>query len=484
MKRRVPLLGLAAVLLLGAVVRGFEYGRSLWLDEAWVANAVRTGTWEGLFFYPHWLQTSPPFFLVVQKFIGEWGGWRAQSWFFGMASIALAFWLGRRIAGEWAGLAAATTVAGSRWAIAFAKDAKQYSGELFFGLALLLAAVEVTEERWERYRRWLPLLAAVAVGFAYPALFYVPGLVVVLWWRGERRWALATLAAAIATAALITVALASRNTSPLLKEAWAHSYPPPLVEIDRWLRFLWAGTRAAVAGNLWPPGLMLVVVALALWTRRWAWVALAAAPFGWAILASAVGVYPYGYERFVFHLLAPMAMWVAIATGALPENARAAMAVGLLAVFGHLDWTPRHRDGMEAALRYLREEKRVTRADLLYVHAVSAETFRYYQGERPVGGEVVFGEAGAPCCPRPVVGEDPKVKMMDPAFFREDFERFVARGTARRMWFLYTHFDVQWRALGRNDEQEHEKLLARRGCRREERREFPNVSLSAYACPL
>lgn len=481
MKRALPLLGLAVVLLLGGIARGYEYERSLWLDEAWVANSVRTGTWEGLFFYPHWLQTSPPLFLAVQKAMGEWAGWRAQSWLFGMASIGLAYLLGKRLSGEWAGLAAAVTVAGSKWAIAFAKDAKQYSGELFFGLALLWAAVLVNDGESRKWW-WWPLLAALAVGFAYPSLFYVPGLVAVLWWRGERRGAVAVLVAAGATAALIAVVLAARNTSPLLKEAWAHSYPPPWVEIDRCLRFYWAGTREAVAGNLWPPGLMLVAVGLALWTRRWVWPAVAAAPFGLAMLASALGIYPYGYERFVFHLLAAITMWVAIAVGALPERTRAAVAVGLIGVFGHLDWAPRHRDGTEAALRYLREEKRVSPADLLYVHAVSAETFRYYRAG--LAAEVVAGEAGAPCCPRPAPGEDPKVKMMDPVFFRDDFERFVARGTARRMWFLYTHFAVQWRALGRNDEVEHQKLLAARGCRQEERREFPNVSLSAYWCPL
>lgn len=74
--------------------------------------------------------------------------------------------------------------------------------------------------------------------------------------------------------------------------------------------------------------------------------------------------------------------------------------------------------------------------------------------------------------------------MLDPEFARQDFERFVARGYARRMWFLYMHFDAHWRALGRNDEEIHAKWLTQRGFRREERREFNNVSLAAYSCPL
>lgn len=56
----------------------------MWLDEAWVASSVRTGTWEGLFFYPGWLQTSPPLFLLGQQWLGAWAGWRAPAWLFGI----------------------------------------------------------------------------------------------------------------------------------------------------------------------------------------------------------------------------------------------------------------------------------------------------------------------------------------------------------------------------------------------------------------
>jgi hypothetical protein len=41
--------------------------RSLWFDEAWVANSATATSLYEVFYYPHWLQTSPPLFLLVVR---------------------------------------------------------------------------------------------------------------------------------------------------------------------------------------------------------------------------------------------------------------------------------------------------------------------------------------------------------------------------------------------------------------------------------
>src|SRR5580658_3148113 len=55
-------------LLLAALVLGI-YGidRSLWMDEAWVANSALAPSLSGMFYYPDWLQTSPPLFLLLTR---------------------------------------------------------------------------------------------------------------------------------------------------------------------------------------------------------------------------------------------------------------------------------------------------------------------------------------------------------------------------------------------------------------------------------
>jgi len=54
--------------------------RSLWFDEAWVANSATSTSLYEVFYYPHWLQTSPPLFLLVV---------RASAAAFGLTTLSL-----------------------------------------------------------------------------------------------------------------------------------------------------------------------------------------------------------------------------------------------------------------------------------------------------------------------------------------------------------------------------------------------------------
>jgi len=72
-------------LLAAAVLACYGITRSLWLDEAWVANSVLERTWSGLFYYPDWLQTSPPLFLAVE---------RLTVWLLGLSNFAFRLYPG------------------------------------------------------------------------------------------------------------------------------------------------------------------------------------------------------------------------------------------------------------------------------------------------------------------------------------------------------------------------------------------------------
>src|SRR5580658_2833991 len=57
-----------AALSLGVVGLGvYGMGRSLWLDEAWVANSIQARSLLGMFYYPDWLQINPPLFLLLAR---------------------------------------------------------------------------------------------------------------------------------------------------------------------------------------------------------------------------------------------------------------------------------------------------------------------------------------------------------------------------------------------------------------------------------
>ena len=57
----------AVVAMCGVAFRLLGLGRSIWLDEAWVANSVTAGSLAGMFRYDSWLQTSPPLFLLLVR---------------------------------------------------------------------------------------------------------------------------------------------------------------------------------------------------------------------------------------------------------------------------------------------------------------------------------------------------------------------------------------------------------------------------------
>ena len=56
----MTLLAFASVFSVGVGLRFHDLGRSLWNDEAWVANSVLTDTLYRMFHYEAWLQTTPP----------------------------------------------------------------------------------------------------------------------------------------------------------------------------------------------------------------------------------------------------------------------------------------------------------------------------------------------------------------------------------------------------------------------------------------
>src|ERR1044071_1233527 len=67
--RAVLVLILGGILVFGAIMRLSYLDRSLWLDEAWVANSIQAPTLTEAFYYGDWLQTTPPLFVVVSRVI-------------------------------------------------------------------------------------------------------------------------------------------------------------------------------------------------------------------------------------------------------------------------------------------------------------------------------------------------------------------------------------------------------------------------------
>ena len=176
---------IAVVVLFGVVFRVIGLDRSIWIDEAWVANSVTAGSLAGMFRYDAWLQTSPPLFLLLVRIaVGILGlspfAFRLIPLLFGFVAVACMFILTRRVLLPRYAIPAWTLLVLSPVAIDYSKALKQYSGELAASTALLLVCILYLQRPTAR-RFWL-LVAIAAVGLlmAYPVTFILPGIFLVV----------------------------------------------------------------------------------------------------------------------------------------------------------------------------------------------------------------------------------------------------------------------------------------------------------------
>jgi hypothetical protein len=82
---------LGGLLLAGIITRVYSLDRSLWLDEAWVANSIQSASLGQAIYYDDWLQTTPPLFIALSRLITALGtsnvAFRALPAFAGIVSI-------------------------------------------------------------------------------------------------------------------------------------------------------------------------------------------------------------------------------------------------------------------------------------------------------------------------------------------------------------------------------------------------------------
>jgi hypothetical protein len=280
------------VAALGAALLVVQWagGRPLWLDEEMIAINLRDRSVGALAGALSLGQTAPYGWLALQHAIvlaagiGE-RALRVVPLSFGVATLAVAVWIGRR----WLGVVGATTLvvlaATGRWLTFYVLELKQYSADVFFALLLPALAVRAIEDPARALTFWI--VAAVAQWFANGALFVTPACVLVLAWAAFRRDGGRGLFRAVTPGAIwlalfalhYLVVLRHALGSAYLQSTWAFAFPPAgsgLAAAARWL----IAQLAPLAEK--PGGTMLGVL---LWIAALAGVLLASdrkRPLAWA----------------------------------------------------------------------------------------------------------------------------------------------------------------------------------------------------------
>ena len=219
-----PRFSLAALLACTFALGLFGIGRSLWLDEAWVANSIAAPTLHDMFYYPDWLQTSPPLFLLLSRgavrLIGlSNAAFRVVPLAFALIAAGSLFSLSRRVLSLPAAVLASALVVFHPAFIEYSHSAKQYSGEVAATVLTLLAVVRYLEIPSRRAFFFLVITAVIALTASYPTAFLLTGVVAALYFSHPRR-AIILSGAAAATLLFLWAVLIRYNTAPELQAFW------------------------------------------------------------------------------------------------------------------------------------------------------------------------------------------------------------------------------------------------------------------------
>ena len=473
-----------ALLTLTLVLGLYGIERSLWLDEAWVANSVNAPTLVGMFHYPNWLQTSPPLFLLLARAVIRIFGLstialRSVSVLLSLAAVAAMLGAARRVVSPPLAVLATATLAFHPTVVEYFRSFKQYGGEVAATGAVLWATVAYLQKP-ER-KQFYVLLAVVvpAMALSYPTVFLLPGLIAAVAFGDRARAGILAGIAGVALAVLYWF-LVRPNYTPALRAYW-------MSDPEVWLA---PGMIAAVA-------FCAVVAARVAWvsatrslnSRDWTLIVLLA-PCVLLFASEVLGWYPASprthlFVRPCFLLLIAMNLedvvtltkWRRAPVDAVVILAAAVvMFLGVRKQFHEGRFQP--EEDMSGAVRYLR--KNVAPSDLVLVHPSLREGFLLYTAIQGWTAQpIIYGDTGWPCCPR---GRPPGLDISTPEKIRRDLDAKIPRDFHGRIWLFYTDRPTHWAYVRVEDSKLWQNYFWSRNCRPAVYIRFANLGLTPMNC--
>jgi hypothetical protein len=444
-----------AALLLAALALGI-YGvdRSLWMDEAWVANSVLAPSLSEMFYYPDWLQTTPPLLLLLTRAAVHVFGlsnvsFRLVPLAFALVGVAGMMEVSRRLLSPPFAALACALLAFHPTAIEYSRTCKQYSAELAASTVILLAIVLYLEHP-DRRRFWWVVAAFVAMlPVAWSTAFLLPGAAAAVWARGGMRRAGSLVLVFSAVLAILYVVFIRPNVSPQLRVYWIAN-----------AQYLSPGLLAAIL--FCAAAALRAVFLLRKQSDSRALIQIAAVlPCLLLTAADLLHLYPADPRTRLFAL--PCFLLVVVMNaedlvgqafslpgpGFIKATAwLAVIAVGCGSVWSQIrQHQNRPQEDFEGAIQLLRQH--VGPSDLLLVHASVFEGFKLYERmEEWRNSHAIYGDTGWPCCARNKIATPGSSNAQAVS---EDIDRMVPRGFSGRVWLYYSARHTHWTYIG-NDE--------------------------------
>lgn len=227
---------------IGVGIRVYHWaqGRSLWLDEAYLAVNILERNFGELHRPLEYSQSAPWLFLLGSKaMLSLWGPSELVLRFIPLIASILSlgvFWrLARKCCDGWVVPVCVAIFAFAHQPLFYAQELKQYSLDIFLCTVVLWLTARVFEER-DAPRRpfaWLTVTGAAGIFAMHAMPFLLAGAgVVIAWarWKGTLRVAYAWILSAFALWLLLftvnyVLVIRPNYTDHVMKNYWAFAYP-------------------------------------------------------------------------------------------------------------------------------------------------------------------------------------------------------------------------------------------------------------------
>lgn len=287
-------------------------GRSLWLDEAWVANALMQSDLKELISSSF---HAPLFFVFTIHLIITFFGnneffLRLLPCLFGIGTLIVFYLIIKKHTCKPAALISLLLLSFSYNAVHYSQELKQYSSAMFFAILLIYLCERIIAA--DKMRDWIILLliSLLGIGFDHSIIFIIPAVLIVLAISSHQKknWKKTFVFGSVvfAFSSLFFLFHLRHQISKSLVSAQTYwmSYYPDTSSFSSFVKWLSSSTHKMFnffSFPYFPVSLIIVVIGLALFYKnsRKRFIVYVLSPIILVLAVSFIQRYPYGGSRLM-----------------------------------------------------------------------------------------------------------------------------------------------------------------------------------------
>jgi hypothetical protein len=529
---------LTIILLCGGVaVRSHSIDRSLWLDEAWVANSAYATSIEDVFWGGNWLQTTPPLYMIILRFLTNAIGdnldlLRLIPYFFGILTLFLFIYLSRRFLNPSFALFACSLFFFSPRLVFYTIQLKQYISDVFVTLVLMILFNEYIANPNKKNFYFIAAITCVLIFLSYQAIVFTPLLIIYTIFEknaeNENHYVVnikygrlcCSLILILATCIVSYYYFIAPNSSTDLFFFWKNGF---LVHFDL-LSLLDFYKNAfdvfirPIPFNTpflpWDKGIVTLSIIAGLIglilspnnqrQRRLEILLILTIPVLTILVLNLFGKYPLGNTRTSLFLAPNFILLFVLGTQYVADffihivkyvfknfknTSTLRKSFGFILSFMVIMTTVIRANGnpvpflrinevedVKGAMNYLANKS--TDDDILYVHASMREQFDLYSKVYSIQAKkVLYGDFGWPCCTRnDSTGLSGEINAFENL-------KIMTQKENNKVRLLFTGRIGHWNYVGRSDPDMLHEKLASKGCKRDSSKtDFRKIIIDEYTC--